>query len=148
MNIFPANSFRLEPRCAGVVGLLLYGLSWGWLCRLAGGWGRGSALISCNNYKGTLCATRNANLPSTCSYASSSTTTGSVVGRRARFCGSVVRWAGRAYGFIALATRWYAACQSPSQSQSLEAESDPLGNFVLIVLWVAGAQTWSAGWWA
>lgn len=31
--------------------------------------------------------------------------------------------------------------QSPSQSQSLEAESDPLGNFVLIVLWVAGAQT-------
>lgn len=33
-------------------------------------------MISCNNYKGTLCATRNANLPSTCSYASSSTTTG------------------------------------------------------------------------
>lgn len=31
--------------------------------------------------------------------------------------------------------------KSESEFWSLEAESDPHGNFVLIVLWVAGAQT-------
>lgn len=106
MNIFLANSFMVLP-------IVVPGFSWGWLCWayiLLGSWG--GALISCDNYKLLLCVCvprKSACSVQLCVIINDDRESGSKAGwgRRVghRFCGSVVRSAGRSYGFIALATR-------------------------------------------